>query len=234
MKEPVYIEGTIVKVQKRGAVIKLSDGRTGFVSSNDYFFEEYTDKADTGPGDQVMVRELGPGSDGELLLGLQPIDLNRRNRVGIRYEYFTSLEEVHSECPDEVAAVEQHRLFLDPCDPHCTGWMWIALLVAKEASCMDYEGTTEEDEEAEAEAELLDLYKALCLKFKEKTELSLSLEILDPENCDRIPTLPLAGTEGSFASDGRCCVFTLDGMQVLTKAGQRFDDKFECRAWSQY
>jgi hypothetical protein len=232
MKGPVYIEGTVEEVSDKGAVIKLSDGRTGFVSSGDYFFEEYTDKADTGPGDQVMVRELGPGSDGELLLGLQPIDCDNRDRVGIEVEWVTPLEEVRGACPDEVAAVERHPLFVDPYDPDCTGWMWIALLAAKESSCREYQGTTKEDKKAEAE--LLDLYKALCRKFKDKTKLGLSLEILYPENCDRIPTLPLAGSEGSYACGDRCCVFALDGMQTLTKAGKKFDKKSECRAWSQY
>lgn len=232
MKEPVYIEGTIVKVQKRGAVIKLSDGRTGFVSSNDYFFKEYMDRANIGPGDQVMVRELGPGSDGELPLGLQPIDCVGGDRVGIHDEWVTSLEEVRGACPDEVAAVERHRLFLDPFDDYCTGWMWVALLAGDEASCTDSEDTTEEDEEAEAE--LLELYDTLCRKFKEKTKLSLSLEILYPENCDRIPTLPLAGTEGTYTGDDRCCVFTLDGMVALTEAGKKFQEMSERRAWAQY
>lgn len=203
-----------------------------FVPGSDYFLEDYTDRADLGGGDQVWVRELGPGSDGELLLGLQPRDVDNGDRVGIEVELVTSVEEVRGACPDEVAAVERHPLFVDPYDPDCTGWLWIALLFAKEASCRDYEGTTRENKKAEAE--LLELYKALCLKFKEKTELGLSLEILYPENCDRIPTLPLAGTEGSYASDGRCCTFTLDGMEAVTEAGKKFRKKSECRAWSQY
>lgn len=231
MKEPVYIEGTVEEISEDGAVIQLPDGRKGFVPCSDYFFEEYKHNAGTEPGDEVMVTELGADPEGELHLGLQPLDLNR-NRVGIRVEYFTSLEEVRGKCPDEVAAVERHPLFLDPYDPDCTGWMWIALLDAKEASCRDYEGTTKEDKEAEAE--LRGLYKALCRKFEEKTELGLSLEILSPVCCDRIPTLPLAGTEGSYACDGRCCVFTLDGMEAVTEAGKRFRRKSECRAWSQY
>jgi hypothetical protein len=232
MKEPVYIEGTVEKVSNDGAVIKLSDGRTGFVPCSDYFFEEYVDKANTGAGDQVMVRELGPGPDAELLLGLQPLDLDRRRRVGIRVAYFTSLEEVRGECPDEVAAVERHPLFVEPCDPSCTGWMWVALLAAEEASCTDYEDTSEEDEEAEAE--LLGLYDKLRRKFEEKTGLDLFFEILSPDSCDRIPTLPIAGSEGSYACDGRCCVFALDGMQTLTKEGIKFGEKYECRTWSQY
>jgi hypothetical protein len=232
MKEPVYIEGTVKKVQKRGIVITLADGRTGFVPRGDYFFGEYTERADTGPGDQVMVRELGPGPDGELLLGLQPIDCDGEDRVGIDVEWVTSLEEVRGACPKEVAAVERHPLFLDPYDPDCTGWMWIALLAAKESSCREYQGTTKEDKKAEAE--LLDLYKALCRRFKDKTKLGLCLEILYPENCDRIPTLPLAGTEGSFACDHRCCVFTLDGMEALTEAGKKFRRKSEWRLWATY
>ena len=93
MKKPAYIKGTAEEVSDDGAVIKLSDGRTGFVSSSDYFFEDYTDRADLGGGDQVMVRELGPGSDGELLLGLQPRDVDNGDRVGIEVEWVTSLEE---------------------------------------------------------------------------------------------------------------------------------------------
>ena len=232
MKKPAYIKGTVEEVSDDGAVIKLSDGRTGFVSSDDYFFEDYTDRADLGGGDQVMVRELGPGSDGELLLGLQPRDVDSGDRVGIEVEWVTSLEEVRGKCPAEVAAVERHPLFLDPCDPDCTGWMWIALLAAKEASCSEYEDTTEKDKKAEAE--LLDLYEAMCRKFEEKTGLGLSLEILSPESCDRIPTLPLAGTEGSYVCDGRCCMFVVDGMEAVTEAGKKFRKKSECRAWSQY
>jgi len=231
MKEPVYIEGTVEEVSDDGTVIKLSDGRTGFVPCSDYFFEEYVDKANTGAGDQVMVRELSPGPDGELLLGLQPLDLNR-SRVGIDVQWVTSIEEVRGECPNEVAAVERHPLFVEPYDPDCTGWMWVALLAGDEASCTDYEDTSEDDEDSETE--LLELYDTLRRKFKEKTGLSLSLRILSPENCDRIPTLPLAGTEGSYASDGRCCVFSLDGMEAVTEAGKKFYKSSQCRAWSQY
>ena len=232
MREPVYIEGTVEEVSDDGAVIRLSDGRTGFVPRGDYFFEEYMDRADTGPGDEVMVRELGSGPRGELLLGLQPMDITSDARLDIDGEWVTSLEEVRAACPDEVAAVERHRLFLDPCEPGCTGWMWVALLAEDEASCRDYDDTTAEDEEAEAE--LRDLYKALCRKFKKKTKLGLSLKILYVENCDRIWTQPLAGTEGSFGCDGRCCMFTLDGMEMLTEAGKKFRKKSEWRAWNQY
>jgi len=117
--------------------------------------------------------------------------------------------------------------------------MWVALLAAEEASWTDYEDTSEEDEEAEAqlqeaETELLGLYDKLRRNFEEKTGLDLFFVILSPDSCDRIPTLPIAGSEGSYACDGRCCVFALDGMQTLTKAGKKFDKKSECRTWSQY
>lgn len=235
MKEPVYIEGTVEEVSEDAAVFRLSDGRAGFVPKGDYFLEAYVVSGFMRPGREVMVRELGSGSKGEVLIGLQPMDFTRGDpygNVGSDSQWVTSLEEVRGECPDEVAAVERHRLFLDPCDPDCTGWMWVALLAEDEASCTDSEDTTEEDEEAETE--LLELYDTLCRKFKEKIRLGLSLEILSPENCDRIPTLPLAGTEGSYASDGRCCMFTLDGMEAITKAGKRYYKKSERRTWFWY
>lgn len=232
MKEPVYIEGTVEEVSDHGAVIKLSDGRTGFVPKGDYFLEAYVVSGFMRPGREVMVRELGSGPRGEVLIGLQPMEFNSGDTVGSDAQWVTSLEEVRCECPDEVAAVERHRLFLDPCDPDCTGWMWVALLAEDEASCTDSEDSTEEDEEAENE--LLELYDTLCRKFEEKTKLSLALRTLSPEHCDRIPYLPLAGTEGSYASGGRCCMFTLDGMEAITKAGKRYLKKSEWREWFWY
>lgn len=235
MQESVYIEGTVEEVSDDAAAIRLSDGRTGIVTSGDYFLEAYVVSGFMRPGRKVMVRELGSRPRGEVLIGLQPMDFTSEDTyrsVSSDAQWVTSLEDVRGECPDEVAAVERHRLFLDPCDPDCTGWMWVALLAEDEASCTDSEDTTEEGEEAETE--LLELYDTLCRKFKEKTALSLSLTILSPENCDCIPTLPLAGTEGSFARDGRCCMFTLDGMEAITKAGEKFLTKSERRTWYRY
>lgn len=231
MKEPTYIRGTIEEIGADGAVIKLAGGRKGFVSDKDYFFEEYMKRAGLDAGDDVMVTERGTGPAGAVLLGLRPLDINGRNRVGIDVQWVTSLDEVRRQCPKEVMAVEQHRLFIEPHDEECSGWMWVALLDAEEVSCEDYEDTEHDEED---EAELHELYRRLCRNFEKKTGLGLSLEILSPQHCDRIATLPLAGTEGSFACNGRCCVFVLDGMEEVTKAGIKFYKKSECRAWSQY
>jgi hypothetical protein len=231
MKELVYIEGTVEEVSDDGAVIKLADGRTGFVTKGDYFLEEYMLSGFLRPGREVMVRELGSETKGEILIGLKPIYTSEDTYPSVcsDTQWVTSLEEVRGECPHEVAAVERHRLFLDPCDPDCTGWMLVALLAEDEACCTNSEDTSEENEEAETE--LLDLYDTLCRKFKEKTMLGLCLQILSPERCDSIPTLPLAGTEGSFACNGRCCMFILDGMEAITEAGKKFLKKSERQQW---
>ena len=74
MQEPVYIEGTVEEVSDDAAVIRLSDGRTGIVTSGDYFLEAYVVSGFMRPGREVMVRELGSGPRGEVLIGLQPMD----------------------------------------------------------------------------------------------------------------------------------------------------------------
>ena len=50
--------------------------------------------------------------DGRGSLGFEPVGEKSSRLVGVDQQWVTSLEEVRGECPDEVAAVERHRLFL--------------------------------------------------------------------------------------------------------------------------
>lgn len=259
MKTKPRIRGKIVAITKQGAKVRLDDGREGFVSTTDYFWNEWVGKRDLAAGESLEFDELGGTPDGGVSLGFEPIGEKWGRLVGIDVHYVTSLEEIREECPDEVSNIERHPLFQEEDDEGCAGWMRVARLleecpddssdeVDKEPEDEDNDELEDEDvdepeddgtgnshgESRQLEDELLTLAKTLLKGFENKTELGLMLTILGWHLCDRIHTLPLAGTEGRIDQEGRCCVFTVYGMEEVTSVGQRFYERSECRAWAQY
>lgn len=257
MKTKPRVGGKIVTITKQGAEVGLNDGRKGFVPTTDYFWNEWASKRNLSAGNSLEFDVLGMMADGCVSLGLEPIGDTWGRLVGIDVQYVTSLEEVRAECPDEVCNIERHPLFHEEDDERCAGWMRVARLLDECPDESDDEvdeelddeyddlevegadeskddGTSDSNEEAQRlEDELLHLAKMLLTSFEKKTKLGLGLQILGWYSCDRIHTLPLAGTEGLIDQDGRCCVFTVHGMEEVTPAGKRFRGRAEYRAWAQ-
>lgn len=235
------VRGKIVAITEQGAEIRLDDGREGFVPTTDYFWNEWVGKRDLSAGASLEFDVLGLKPDGRVFLGFEPIGEKGGHLVGIDVQYVTSLEEVRAECPGEVDAIERHPLFHEEDDEGCVGWVRVACLLENCPAAADGveapgNDSTEDydDEDGSLEDELLDLAKTLLGNFEKKTDLELMLTTLGWESCDRIHTLPVAGTEGWIDQEGRCCVFTVHGMEELTAAGERFYKRSECRGWAQY
>ena len=112
MKTTPRIRGQIADITGQGARIRLDDGRDGFVSTTDYFWSEWIVNGRIGEGDSLYFDVLGMLPDGRGSLGFEPVGEKSSRLVGVDQQWVTSLEEVRGECPDEVAAVERHRLFL--------------------------------------------------------------------------------------------------------------------------
>lgn len=250
MKTRPKVRGNIVAITEQGAEVRLDDGRDGFVSTTDYFWNEWVNRRDLSAGASLEFDVLGLKPDGRVSLGFEPIGEKGGHLVGIDVQYVTSLEEVRAECPSEVEAIERHPMFHEEDDEGYVGWVRVARLlencpadddeVEDDEDREDYEAPRDDstgdhdDEDGSLEDELLDLAKTLLGNFEKKTELELMLTTLGWESCDRIHTLPVAGTEGWIDQEGRCCVFTVHGMEALTAAGERFYNRSECRGWAQY
>jgi len=136
-------------------------------------------------------------------------------------------------CPDEIAAIESEQYFQE------VGWdslgKWLAwddpeVLTDSILDALDneYEGEVPEIDLVDRAEKILEKYDCHVIKlrkaFNNKTELGLYFDHYDEDGGDRY----------DCPNDKDGCIFCVDGMVVLSPAGEKYKDIITERRWPQF
>jgi len=133
-------------------------------------------------------------------------------------------------CPEQIESIENEKFFGDIGWGVIGQWLgWDDIAVIEDAildSC--YDNDHDDDYNQKLAEETSRLYvnhiNNLQISFNEKTGLTLYFDHYDEDGGDRY--------DNPNDKDG--CIFCVDGMVVLSPAGQKFKDIVTERRWTQY
>ena len=134
-------------------------------------------------------------------------------------------------CPDEISAIENEKFFEEIGGWYHIGqWLgWDDISVVEDAildNCYDEDHDDDYNQKVAVETSrtYVNHINNLQISFNEKTGLTLYFDHYNEDGGDRY--------DNPNDKDG--CIFCVDGMMVLSPAGEKFKDIVTERRWTQY
>lgn len=133
-------------------------------------------------------------------------------------------------CPDQIESIENEKFFKDIGWGVIGQWLsWDDIAVIEDAildNCYDNDQDDDYNQKVaeETSRSYVNHINNLQTSFNEKTGLTLYFDHYDEDGGDRY--------DNPNDKDG--CIFCVDGMVVLSPAGQKFKDIVTERRWTQY